>query len=150
MNKLKIYHPYGVVGALPWQDLRTHVSFGGRHRNANLIDIANQIRTFSERVEGDDPTLTAIRLEVQEAEQIVFLGFGFHELNMKLLNPETTSKVRRAFGTAKGISDTDVKTVIVPEISGMLKKDVLRATHVNNSLTCCALFGEYWHALSRS
>jgi hypothetical protein len=77
------------------------------------------------------------------------LGFAFHDLNMKLLAPEEKGQVRRVFGTAKGISDTDVKTIIVPEISGMLKTGIQNQTHINNTLTCYELFGEYWHTLSR-
>jgi hypothetical protein len=149
MSKLKVYHPYGVVGYLPWQSSTNHVSFGGLRFNGHLLDVATKIRTFTERVEGHDPTLTEIRREIQEAEQIVFLGFGYYELNMKLLGPEAAGRVRRVFGTAKGISDADVSTIIIPEISAMLKKDVLRATHVKNNLTCCELFDEYWHTLSR-
>jgi hypothetical protein len=149
MGKLIISHPYGVVGRLPWQDSRINVSFGGELRNYNLLDIAGQIRTFTERMAGDDPTLAEIRRQVQEAETMVFLGFAFHELNMQLLSPETGSNVRRVFGTAKGISDTDVKTAVVPEISGMLKKGLNRQTHINNQLTCSALFAEYWLTLSR-
>jgi hypothetical protein len=149
MSKLKVYHPYGVVGPLPWQSSPKNVSFGGLLLNANLLDIATQIRTFSERVEGNDPTLVEIRREVQEAEQIVFLGFAFHELNMKLLTPDTSGRARRVFGTAKGISDTDVRTIIIPEISGILKKALHGSTHINNGLTCCELFAEHWHALSR-
>ena len=84
MQKLKIFHPYGVVGPLPWQAPRT-VSFGGDARNRNLIDIANEIRTFTERVEGNDPALASIRQQMQEAETVVFLGFGYHSLNMELL-----------------------------------------------------------------
>jgi hypothetical protein len=149
MQRLPILHPYGVVGSLPWQDPRTNVSFGGVGRNSNLLDIANQIRTFTERVGGSDPTLATIRLQVQEAETIVFLGFAFHELNLELLKPEAAGNVRRVFGTGLEISDTDVTTIIVPEISETFKKDVRRATRINNKLSCCQLFGEYWHTLSR-
>jgi len=63
MPKLRIFHPYGVVGPLPWQDPRS-VSFGGVGRNRNWIDIANEIRTFTERVEGTDPVLVSIRQQV--------------------------------------------------------------------------------------
>jgi hypothetical protein len=149
MQRLRVSHPYGVVGTLLWQDYRTYVSYGGVTRNADLLDIANQIRTFTERTQPDDPTLVAIRRQVQEAETIVFLGFAFHQLNMQLLTPETASNVRRVFGTAMGISDTDLTTVVVPEISEMLKKDVRSNTHISNKLSCSTLFGEYWHSLSR-
>jgi hypothetical protein len=150
MKRLKIYHPYGVVGSLPWQDSRTNVSFGGVGRNANLMDIAKQIRTFTERVGTDDPTLAEIRLQVQEAEIIVFLGFAFHQLNMQLLTPDVSSNVRRVFGTAKGKSDVDLTDIIVPEVWEILKKPIdRRHTHINRDLSCCSLFGEYWHTLAR-
>lgn len=148
MQKLRIFHPYGVVGPLPWQDPRS-VSFGGVGRNRNLIDIANEIRTFTERMEGNDPALASIRQQVQEAETVVFLGFGYHSLNMKLLNLGNTGSVKRVFGTAKGISDADVKTVITPETARMLRISNHAAIHINNNLTCSELFGKYWHTLSR-
>jgi hypothetical protein len=149
MQKLRIFHPYGVVGPLPWQDLRS-VSFGGVGRNRNWIDIANDIRTFTERVEGNDPALASIRQQVQEAETIVFLGFGYHALNMELLSLEQRHGGRRVFGTAKGISDADVKTIIIPETARMLRISTHHSIHINNKLTCCELFGEYWHILSRA
>jgi len=148
MQKLRIFHPYGVVGPLPWQDPRS-VSFGGVLRNRDLIDVANEIRTFTERVEGNDPALASIRQQVQDAETIVFLGFGYHSLNMELLSLEKTSSIRRVFGTAKGISDADVKTIIVPETARVLRISNHGSININNKLTCCELFGEYWHTLSR-
>ena len=148
MEKLVILHPYGVVGALPWQNTQTNVSFGGGLRNrADIIDIANQIRTFTERLE-DDSALLAIRRQVQEAEVIVFLGFGYHALNMQLLSPDTTSNVKLAFGTAYDISDLDVKQAIIPGISHMLKTGIHRATYVHNRLRCCELFREHSYTLS--
>jgi hypothetical protein len=96
----------------------------------------------------DDAALTAIRREVHEAETIVFLGFAFHELNMELLSPEEPSIVKRFFGTAKGISDTDAPTVDA-DIRNMLKK-FAGGPGINNKLKCCALFDEYWRSLSRA
>jgi hypothetical protein len=150
MQNLKISHPYGVVGALPWQNPRTHVSFGGLLRNANLIAVANEIRTFTERMQGNDPALASIRQQVQEAETIVFLGFGYADLNMELLSLEKTGSVGRVFGTAKGVSDIDVKTIIIPETARMLRMSNHGSIHINNKLTCYELFGEYWHTLSRA
>jgi hypothetical protein len=63
---------------------------------------------------------------------------------MKLLSPETASNVKRVFGTAKGMSDTDVQTVR-DEIVQTLKGSA--GIHVDNQLSCNALFGEYWRAL---
>lgn len=150
MSKLIISHPYGVVGRLPWQDRGTGVSFGGTVRNRNLLDIADEIKTFTERLEDDDATLAEIRLQVQEAETIVFLGFAFHELNMNLLSSKMSSKVRRVLGTAAGISTTDVREVVIQHIVEMLKRRAnTPVISINNQLKCFTLFGEYWRTLTR-
>jgi len=67
---------------------------------------------------------------------------------MKLLRPGAANNVRRVFATAMGISDTDVRTAVIPEIAEMLAKGTVHYT-VNNKLSCWALFGEYWRTLSR-
>jgi hypothetical protein len=147
MQNLVISHPYGTVGALPWQNPTTNVSFGGLYQIANLTELANQIRTFTERV-VDNPALAAIRRQVQEAEVVVFLGFGYHTLNMELLSPEIPSNMEIAFGTAFGISDISVKKAIVPRIYQMLKTGDHRATYIHNKLRCRELFSEHWYTLS--
>jgi hypothetical protein len=145
LHGLKIAHPYGAVGRLPWQEGPGGVAFGGRHRGMNLLEIASQVKTFTERVD-DAAALAAIREQVQEAETVVFLGFAFHSLNMQLLSPETASRVRRVFGTAKGISDTDIQ-IVSSEIVETLKGSA--GLHVSNKLSCSALFAEHWRAISR-
>jgi hypothetical protein len=53
LERLKISHPYGLVGPLMSPDPRTVVTFGARHRGINLREIAGQIKTFTERVEDE-------------------------------------------------------------------------------------------------
>lgn len=64
LNKLKIYHPYGVVGYLPWQESldgdyfgKDKIDFGHEPTSDHLLDLASQIRTFTE---GTDPTSSEI------------------------------------------------------------------------------------------
>jgi hypothetical protein len=149
MARLNISHPYGVVGCLPWQNAAS-VVFGGR-MNMKLLDIANDIRTFTERME-DDAALAAIRLQIQEAETVVFLGFAFHPLNMQLLAPPATSTAKRIFGTAKGISNGDLD-VVKRSVIDALQADTRHARGaltiaIKNELTCAGLFDEYWRTLS--
>ena len=148
MQKITILHPYGVIGRLLWQDSRSYISFGGALRNANLLDLANQIRTFTERLEDGDAMLSAIRLQVHEAETIVFLGFAFHELNMQLLAPKTPAATKRVFATAMGISNEDVQTVS-RDVTDTLGRTGNLYVNIKNSLTCNALFCEWWRTLSR-
>ena len=148
MAGLKIVHPYGAIGRLPWQDPAS-VVFGGARRGVTLLDIATEISTFTERMR-DDATLAAIRSQVQEAETVVFLGFAFHPLNMELLSPEAPSNAKRVFGTCMGISDADIQTVR-HEIVQMLRVSLSNFTMFinHNKLTCTTLFDEYWRTLVR-
>ncbi|ESY51721.1 MULTISPECIES: hypothetical protein [unclassified Mesorhizobium] len=50
VNKLTVIHPYGQVGRLPWQP-NGQVKFGAEPHSTELLEIAKQIRTFTERVE---------------------------------------------------------------------------------------------------
>jgi hypothetical protein len=51
-------------------------------------------------------------MALHDADRVVFLGFAFHRQNMKLLWPKPVVGIDRViFGTAKGISDSDVELV---------------------------------------
>jgi hypothetical protein len=88
-TKLKIFHPYGVVGNLPWQSRTNAVHFGGGRFN-DLAELSEQIRTYNEEVE-DAKKVDTIRDEILRAKRIVFLGFHFHKQNVELLSPSPSS-----------------------------------------------------------
>lgn len=149
VNEIEIYHPYGVVGSLPWQSDQS-VAFGAELHPQELLNLTHQIKTFTESTDPQSKEILAIRNNVNKADPIVFLGFAYHELNMKLLMPDSStpnlSKARSCFGTAKRISDHNC---------GMIK-DQLKAFYkgsvnyliINNNLDCNRLFKEYWRSLS--
>lgn len=149
VNEIEIYHPYGVVGSLPWQSDQS-VEFGAELHPQELLNLTHQIKTFTESTDPQSKEILAIRNNVNKADPIVFLGFAYHELNMKLLMPDSStpdlSKLRSCFGTAKRISDHNC---------GMIK-DQLKAFYkgnvdyliINNKLDCNRLFEEYWRSLS--
>lgn len=86
LGDLKIYHPYGTVGDLPWQDGQGATSFGQNVAGRELLSRAAQIRTFIEQTE-DQVAVAEIRELLSEANIVVFLGFAFHPLNMELICP---------------------------------------------------------------
>ena len=99
INSLKIFHPYGQVGWLPWQyrneegqvqDAEMNeesVAYGEACEGLKLLQVSRQIYTFSER--RDQPHwIGDLARAVCNADLIVFLGFGFHLPNMDLLNPK--------------------------------------------------------------
>lgn len=84
-QKLKILHPYGLVGNLPWQSRTNFVQCGGGAGN-NQAALSNQIRTYNEEVD-DKQKIADIRGALAEAQLIMFLGFHFHKQNVELLSP---------------------------------------------------------------
>jgi hypothetical protein len=152
---LRIFHPYGQVGRLPWQlDDNQGVEFGGTQQVINLLNIVKQIKTFTERVE-EEKTLTLIRQSVVEAEVIVFLGFAFADQNMELLNPGKPSNVKKVFATAYGMSDHDAQDVAAeiarllgrPQIGHRIWQNI--EIDVRNDLTCAGLFRGYSRSMAR-
>ena len=106
MNRLTIIHPYGVAGGLD-ENGRLRVPFGST--DVNILETAAGIRTFTEGV-SDPDTTAAITRALSEAHTLVFLGFSFHPLNMRLLEAPTNN-LRRIFATTHGLSKSAVDNV---------------------------------------
>lgn len=104
-KKLRIYHPYGKLAALPFENPGQHLAFGGKVDAARLLSIMPRIKTYSEAVKVGSDLLEA-RAACGQATKMVFLGFAFHEQNMKLLqlDDEHERASLRCYGTTYGIS----------------------------------------------
>jgi hypothetical protein len=134
MKTLRIFHPYGTVGDLPWQNNQEGVPFGHTANRATMQLMASRIRTYTEQVE-DNGVLKAIRKEMQLADTLVFLGFSYHPQNMKLLNPGKECGTTQVFGTAFRISDSN-REIVLDDIRSIIGK-TLRQDRVRgmNALT---------------
>lgn len=97
-QRLRIFHPYGQVGRLSWDfGADGGIPYGWVARD-KLDLIAPQLRTFTEQL-ADGDELKAMRKAVQQAEHLVFLGFGFHSQNMRLLAPDTDAQSTKIIGS---------------------------------------------------
>lgn len=110
-KKLKIYHPYGSLGALPWEAAYPNGVAYGEADGASLIKVASSLRTFTEQVE-DSANLSEMREALGTAERLVFLGFGYHRQNMELLTSTVRPNAKRVYGTSLGLSKSDKETVV--------------------------------------
>jgi hypothetical protein len=142
VTKLNVIHPYGSVGLL------ATVPYGGRpHGQIDYLALGEHIRTYTEQI-VEQETLTKIREEVEAADQIIFLGFAFHDQNMALLKQNKQINRKMFFGTAYKISNNDTKQiekslmdwVITAHHSKDFKENFL---NINNRLTCSQLFDYY-------
>ncbi|MCG5484037.1 MAG: hypothetical protein KK482_09990 [Sinorhizobium meliloti] len=154
-RELTIFHPYGQVGKLPWQDsTQPGVSFGAQVHSSELIGVSEQIRTFTERVE-DDGTLASMRSCISAADTIVYLGFSYGSMNLDLLQVEVDGPKKDVYGTAYKISERNVSA-----ISGKLKGSLTTARPRNVAdpspvgwcelmdMTCDALLNDWWRVLA--
>jgi hypothetical protein len=147
VDDMEIYHPYGTVGNLPWMSKHKgrEISFGGSPNTGNLLELAKEIKTFTESTDIHESDILAIRGSIQNAERMIFLGYAYHPLNMNLLIGDSprSNVTRRVFGTAYGMSASDTTTI----------RDYLDNTlfapsaKVRNDVTCFNIFHEYSRSL---
>lgn len=150
VSHLSVLHPYGQVGSLPWQNKGTSVPFGSDIDSSALIRVAETLRTFTEGTSETDSQIEQIRTAVFEAETLVFLGFAFHELNLRLLfgSPRNVPvrHMKQIFGTAMGLSESN-KKAIGAELSVLGRFDSAQIT-LRRELSAAQLLPEYSRSLS--
>lgn len=150
VQHMEIYHPYGTVGNLPWQQGDNPVPFGDELHAQRLLNVSKEIKTFTEGTDQESSKIIAIRKLVLESRIILFLGFAFHQLNLDLLKPSDPaagkSIRRKYFATAKGISASNVD--IISRGLSKLAKAELEHIWLRNDLECKQLFHEFWLHLS--
>lgn len=103
INSLNIVHPYGQIGFLHWQSEVPPIAYGAT--DGELRPIADEILTFTQA--GECGQTSRVKKMIEDAESLIFLGFGFLEQNVELLASPRQSNVKRVFFTSKGISESD-------------------------------------------
>lgn len=156
MSKLRIYHPYGSLGDLPWQGADS-IPFGFTASRENLKFIEKRIKTYTEQV-NNHQLAGEVRDLVCSADTLVYLGFSYHPQNMSLLDPLEYSSASAVFGTALGTSDSDVR-IIEERIRRLVGHDLTEyrdapigitgseRLYIRNDLTCARLLDEYSRSL---
>jgi len=143
VDDLHIMHPYGLVAPL------SQVPFGATR--LNCVALADGIRTYTEQMGAAD-VISEIALEIARAQCIVFLGFAFHGQNILLLRPSQPIPTLPVFGTAYGMSDSDVD-VVSHNLASFYKQTLdslqrARMIRLENKLKCAGLFDYYARSLS--
>jgi hypothetical protein len=141
-ENLEIFHPYGTIGKLPWQNSENGIAFGASPSEQDVILAATILKTFTEGVDPNSTEIDQLRSVVKNANQLVFLGFAYHRLNLDLLigGPGAIQREGPILGTAHGISSPD-REEIVREVRPL---GVASMT----DFTCRDLFRQYQRRLS--
>ena len=123
LDNIPIIHVHGSLGPLPWQKGRIAQ---GKHarpygpnksdRGGNLItdkeiiDASKQIIVIPQSTETTEEFHYAFD-QLFVAERIYFLGFGYHELNLKRLRMKDIKEVSLLKGTCYGMAQTDINAI---------------------------------------
>ena len=106
VSKCPMVRPYGSLG--PIRGLENCIAdFGDEVYPQQLLQMSNGIRTYTEQIEDKD-ALHRISEYSGDSRQMVFLGFGFHDQNLKLLRAGTSGELT-ILGTAFGESDYNIR-----------------------------------------
>jgi hypothetical protein len=150
LRNLEIFHPYGKVGSLPFVGGGRAIRYGEEVSPRDLLDLSKQIRTFTESTVDDASETERMRQVLFETEFLVFLGFAFHPLNVKLLFPNvpptTKHYKKRVIGTALGSSQSDLQ-IISDDLAYRYNCDG-NNIELRKDLTCDRLFTKYSRTLS--
>jgi hypothetical protein len=151
--KLKIIHPYGVVGSLPWQTRTNAVQFGGGSRYIeDLAALSQQIRTYNEEID-DKTKVREVRRSLGAASRIIFLGFHFHKQNVELLSagedvPDYSGRVL-IYGTQVNRSYSDIEIIRDRRLPQILHgRTPMEASQFTHERDCKALFRDFGGVLS--
>jgi hypothetical protein len=136
MASLEIYHPYGVVGHLPWQNREVSIPYGGSDHSSDLRSAIKDLRTFSEGVE--DGYIGQVRLQLASASTVLLIGFGYAPINMKLLHLGGSRDSKLVHATAYGI-DPGESDVLQKAIADALAAQI-KNVNVHVACKCKALF----------
>lgn len=119
LNKIPIVHVHGKLGRFSWE--KSHHSIvpydASSHPDKLGLMVGRggeNIKIIHESIEGDPEFDEAYKL-LEAAERIYFLGFGFHEINLKRLRVESLCEpevpVQAICGTSYGLSQRQIQLV---------------------------------------
>jgi hypothetical protein len=136
VSRLTIWHPYGTIAQLDTQDVNG-IGFGQNENAAGrCFQLSSRIKTFTEKHE-DRATIEAIRTRIRAAETVVFLGFGFYEQNLQLIEPDGATRTNWILATGHGLSDS-AKFVVQERLSQWDKgpHPKIEVTHMKCVVEC--------------
>ncbi len=109
LEAIPIIHVHGKLGALPWQEE------SGRPYDSenlgNIKEVSKQINVIRKDLDKSSEFEEAYEFYLSLAEKIIFLGFGYHEANLRRLRIGDL-KGKTIIGTCYGLGNSDIGPII--------------------------------------
>ena len=109
-GRLRIVHPYGVAGRLPWQDAEKTVAWGTEEPE-DYVGLSKRIFTASQRASSRQ-FQSYLRAEMSRAKRLAFLGFGFDPMNVAMLFDELEHDNPDMLISLVGVGETEQKAIL--------------------------------------
>ncbi len=138
VKNIFLEHVYGVVAPLPWQDIINYSSLEYKSEfNIQLVQsLIKNIKMIHERTLQD---LRRITKRIQEAQRIFFLGFGYANENLEILDiPKVIGSNTKIFGTVKGFCKRELN-----EIKGRFLPMIKESKIILEDCNCLELLRDY-------
>jgi hypothetical protein len=107
MQRLSVIHVYGSLGEFTHSGYQ-YRGYGIEPNEMDLIDARGKIKVFTEGTFEDD-VQGRISEALSECEVLLFLGFGFHPINVRLFPNNRLERLERLIVTSRGFSSDDLR-----------------------------------------
>lgn len=110
-DEVRVLHPYGSLGRLPNHSGTDSFSFGRGSDPTIVHEMSKRIKTFTEG--NNDLAFKNLVTDLLDwAQTIVFVGFGYLPLNLRLLGTvDKTKSPKSVYGTATGMTAPNIAAV---------------------------------------
>lgn len=121
--RIPIIHVYGQVAPLQWHDPNGQnvLKYGkcmDSFRAINWLNVINCL--YVVREERRNPNLEQARDEIEEADRVFFLGFGYGNENLKTLGfPNVLKRNHHICGTAMGLTAKEMRDIAHTFVDGL-------------------------------
>ncbi len=133
LSSIPIIHVHGSLGLLPWQQGKYCRSYVNTVPLPEIALASTQIIVMSEKNESANVFNTVYEL-LRKAAKIFFLGFGYHETNLRRLGMDRLLDNINKYGTSFGLGDADWRSI----------SDSWRITFKGSSIDILSLFHNYY------
>lgn len=110
LSQISIIHLHGSLGPLPWQD-PSGVPYEATHSRQSMEAAVRCLKIIHEDIrDGRDADFQLAKRLMDQAERILFLGFGYYTTNMERLD---LAHLRRdvAYGTSLGLREAERQAI---------------------------------------
>jgi hypothetical protein len=160
LKNMHIYHAYGKVGKLPLVPENDGIAFGARIKSSDIYKISKTLHTFTESVDSNSNEYKKIVAAIKEANQIIYLGFAYHEQNMDYLYPQKIERTLKqsnnwessvydsvvCYGTAMNIAAHEYSAINSMLFDHDNRLNLDKGINLFNG-TCKQFFDEYQYSL---